>query len=446
MNGQQKNILTVGLLLLAMGIALYIYSVETRIEGGEQTRRERELLEREDRERDSRFRAERVRLREAEEYLNQNSPASARQAQVIFNLIVSRNIDPLITLQARYGLGVALEKMGDKRAALRHFRALKAERPADQDLMEKIEYSLGKVLLQINYESEGKILLESVLVRTQSRALKSKIHTALGAFYLRRGDRRRARENFKVALNYNSDNLSAELGQANAIRGMRGQALVAYDYYDDYLVGISNLDPVRRKKLIKKLKKDYYISGIRCYRKGDFKRAIAFFRKTLSSSPDARTAERAMYFEAESFYALGNKRMAYKIYNRVLTNADSTMDQPALIKKGIILFGQGKLKEAAALFQKAEDDYPSGTYTRRAGEWRKEAEAQIREQTEMDNEDREEERRSINDDTRDKKSDDSNNEDSSETEDSTPGDKDSSSKRNGRGGDSRRSDLADLDY
>lgn len=61
-----------------------------------------------------------VDLREADEYLRQNSRESARAASVIFNRVLAQNIAPDINDMATYGLAVALEKMDDRQAAIEY--------------------------------------------------------------------------------------------------------------------------------------------------------------------------------------------------------------------------------------------------------------------------------------------------------------------------------------
>lgn len=378
MTGQKKGILIFGIILLAAGLGLYVYSVESRFPGGfpgfgfggNGV--------------DNPHRIEiKNRLREADEYLRQNSDNAAGQAQKIFTRLYSRDDTPADLKQlARYGLAVSLEKQGDRASALEHYRALKKARPTDSELVDKVDFSLGRMLMYINHETEGRALLDSLLSRTNDSRMKSKIHTAFGDYYLRRGRTEKARENYLIALKYNADNLRAEIGRANASRSL-GKTASAYDYYDDFLLGNANLTPEKRRRLKQRLSNEYYDLALRHYRSGSYWQAAHYFRRTLNSSAGANVKEKALYWLAESYYSLGQKSQAYNTFSRVLRNADSTMDQPALIKKGIILFQRNKMKSAAAYFKKAEEDYGNTHYTRRAREWREEAEAQIRENSEF---------------------------------------------------------------
>ena len=297
---------------------------------------------------------------------------------VIFNRVFSRDLDPKINHLAKYGLGVALEKLEDRAAALEHFWQLKRENIEDEELRDKVDFSLGRLLLYINHEEEGRSLLKALLARTNDNRLKSKIHTAFGHYHMRAKDRKRARDNFTIALKYFPDNLQAELARAEAKRGSGG-AWAAYNYYDDYLVGLGNLEPEKRKKVDGRVSQDLYESGIKAYRSGNYHSAISYFSKVLARGGEGRQAENSTYWMAESYASLGKNRDAISYYDRVLKNVDTSMDQAALIKKGIILFREGRREGAASAFHRAVEDYPHGTYTRKALEWKRETEAQIRE-------------------------------------------------------------------
>ena len=366
MGDKQKYLLLIGVLLLAAGTGLYLHSVMSG-----PSRPSADLAAREVAARNS--------LREADEYLRQNSVSGARRAQVILTAAYSDETLPLeINQLARYGLAVALEKQGERSAALGHFRALKEKGVHSPRLTDRVDFSLGRLLLRINHDAEGRALLQALLARSTELELKSRIHTALGAHDLRKGRSRSAAENFAIAMKYNPDNLQAELGRARAKRG-GGRTGMAFDYYDDYLTGTGNLDPRGRVRVEKHLKSEYYHSGVAAYRSGEYGRAIYLLDRALKAGLDPVAHERILYLLADSNHQKGNRKRALQLFNRVLSNSESSMDQPALIKKGILRFQDGHLKEAAALFLRAETGYPKTIYTDRAREWRREAETLIRE-------------------------------------------------------------------
>lgn len=370
MNDLQKLILAGGFLLLSGGIVLLAFdrfgsSSPMRFLNVERNENEFQKAERQ--------------LVEADEYLRQNSAESARKALDLFNSVLSRNLKPELNYMSRYGLGMSLEKLDDNAAALEHYRSLKAEQDKlSADLRDKVDYSLGRLLLVINHEVEGRSLLESLLARTNDARMKSKIHTAFGQFYLAHGDRRRAGENFNIALKYFPENLQAEIGRANAESGVRRS--MYYEYYDEYLTGNSHLAPAdRRARVASQVRETAYESGIRAYRGGRYQEAIDLFSRVIRDGGESSESEKARYWTGEALHATGRATEAYNTFERVLSNANGTMDQAALVRMGMILYQQGRLQDALGKFYRAAEDYPNGSYTNRALEWKKETEAQLRE-------------------------------------------------------------------
>lgn len=201
---------------------------------------------------------------------------------------------------------------------------------------------------------------------------------------MRKGQRNRAEANFRIALKYDPENLQAEQGRAAALKG-QGRAWEAYKHYDDYLVGNGNLDPKENAELASDLRRDAYSRGITAYRQGRYHDAAGYLQRALRSSGDARITEKSLFWLGESYAGAGKEDEALGYYDRTLKNADSTYDQAALVKKGILLEKKGRLEEAGAAFQRAVEDYPGGRYTDRALEWRQEVLAQLREKAIVEN-------------------------------------------------------------
>jgi len=370
MNDLQKLILAGGFLLLSGGIVLLAFdrfgsNSPIRFLNVERNENEIQKAERQ--------------LTEADEYLRQNSSESARKALDLFNSVLSRNLGERLNQMSRYGLGLSLEKLDDNAAALEHYRGLKLDQDKlAPEMRDKVDYSLGRLLLVINHETEGRSLLEALLARTNDGRLKSKIHTAFGQFYLARGDRQRAGENFNIALKYFPENLQAEIGRANASSGVRRS--MYYEYYDEYLTGNSHLAPAdRRNRTSNQVRETAYEGGLRAYRSGRYQEAVELFGRVIRDGGDNAETEKARYWSAEALHASGRGSEAYNTFERVLSNANSSMDQPALVRMGIILYQQGRLQDALNKFYRASEDYPNGAYTNRALEWKKETEAQLRE-------------------------------------------------------------------
>lgn len=369
MTGTQKFILGLGVLFLVSGFGILLLerlpekSWQIAADGPTDEARTKE--------------AEAL-LREAEEYLRQNSGDSARQAMGLFNRVLSWDLNQKINQEARFGLAVSLERLGDKETSLEYYRALREEGPVETRLADRLDYRLGKALLEINHEEEGKSILDSLLARTLDTGLKSDIHTAIGHHYLRKKMRKKAKNNFTIALKYNPDNLHAELGRAEAEKGT-GNYRKAYDYYDNYLLGVGNLNPGKKESVKSHVTEQGYEEGLKAYRNGRYSDAVFHFKKVLATDSGVDLTEKVLYWLAESYVKLGSDSLALQTFDRVILNPATEMDQAALIKKGIIMYNQGKLREALMQFHTAIENYPGGAYSVRAEEWRKETEAQLRE-------------------------------------------------------------------
>ena len=309
-----------------------------------------------------------IQLREAEEYLRQNSKESARRALQSFNHILANDVNRDINQKAKYGMAAALELLEENAAALRYYRELKKEEIKDTMIRDKLDYSLGRIYLYLNHESEGRSLLDALLLRTKDKILKSKVFTAFGMYYLRRNECKRAEENFRVALKYDQENLKAAEGRAAAIKS-QGRDWIAYRYYDDYLFGAANLDPKNRKEVVNKVEKEIFDSGIQAFRKGRYHHAISFFKKVCRGTEDKHIEENARFWIAESYKALGLNKKAIKLYSSVLNNSIREKDDVALFKKGLILFQENKIKEAAKVFSELHTGYPDSEYSQKAKEY-----------------------------------------------------------------------------
>jgi len=306
-------------------------------------------------------------LREAEEYLRQNTEDSSREAYKLFNRVMSLNLDEDTNQLARYGMAVALERTGEQATTLDHLRILKKEGVKNNILSEKVDYRLGKILLSINHVEEGRAILDSLLYLTKDDRLRSDIHTTLGSFFSSRGAFTRARENFDIALKYNPENLHAELGRAEAYKNIKRS--LSYDYYDDYFIGNSNLHPEVKKNVYNNLKYEAYDKGVTAYRSGKYKDAIYFLTKATAKYTDPSIYEKSMYWLGESYLAAGNTSKASQSFHKVIRNTNTSMDQPALIKLGIIYFQNGSYEKAANSFKNAQDKYPDEKYSEQAGQW-----------------------------------------------------------------------------
>jgi len=349
----------------------------------------------------------------AEEYLRQNSYDSIRKALDIYNKVLSFAKDVKIKQLAKYGLAYSLYRLNDDNRSLLHLKELKTEKIFDPILEEEVDYLLGRILLLRGHDDEGRAILQNLLVKTTSNDLKSRIHATFGDYYQLKKEFKKAKKSYQIALEYNPDNLHAEIIKENLDKN---KELIPFehDYYDQQLSKktLEEKEPIKKEKdklkdknkdkdkdkekgsqklemseEIEKLKREFSLA-VSLYNQNDLQNAnnqLINLEKKVSQLLMENIKEKGkndLYTLLENiYYRLGevvekqkNNELAKVYYDKVLANPSPELDQAALIKKGIISFEQEKYKEAYNLFSRAVEISPNGKYTTKAMEWLKETE------------------------------------------------------------------------
>jgi tetratricopeptide (TPR) repeat protein len=349
----------------------------------------------------------------AEEYLRQNSYDSIRKALDIYNKVLSFAKDVKIKQLAKYGLAYSLYRLNDDNRSLLHLKELKTEKIFDPILEEEVDYLLGRILLLRGHDDEGRAILQNLLARTTSKDLKSRIHATFGDYYQLKKEFKKAKKSYQIALEYNPDNLHAEVIKENLDKN---KELIPFehDYYDQQLSKktLEEKEPIKKEKdklkdknkdkdkdkekgsqklemseEIEKLKREFSLA-VSLYNQNDLQNAnnqLINLEKKVSQLLMENIKEKEkndLYTLLENiYYRLGevvekqkNNELAKVYYDKVLANPSPELDQAALIKKGMIYFEQEKYKEAYNLFTRAVEISPNGKYTAKAMEWLKETE------------------------------------------------------------------------
>jgi len=343
----------------------------------------------------------------AEEYLRQNSYDSIRKALDIYNKVLSFAKDVKIKQLAKYGLAYSLYRLNDDNRSLLHLKELKTEKIFDPILEEEVDYLLGRILLLRGHDDEGRAILQNLLVKTTSKDLKSRIHATFGDYYQLKKEFKKAKKSYQIALEYNPDNLHAEIIKENLDKN---KELIPFehDYYDQQLSKktLVEKEPIKKEKdkhkdrikekevpqldiseEIERIKREFSLA-VSLYNQNDLQNAnnqLINLEKKVSQLLMENIKEKEkndLYTLLENiYYRLGevvekqkNNELAKVYYDKVLANPSPELDQAALIKKGIISFEQEKYKEAYNLFSRAVEISPNGKYTTKAMEWLKETE------------------------------------------------------------------------
>jgi len=343
----------------------------------------------------------------AEEYLRQNSYDSIRKALDIYNKVLSFAKDVKIKQLAKYGLAYSLYRLNDDNRSLLHLKELKTEKIFDPTLEEEVDYLLGRILLLRGHDDEGRAILQNLLVKTTSKDLKSRIHATFGDYYQLKKEFKKAKKSYQIALEYNPDNLHAEIIKENLDKN---KELIPFehDYYDQQLSKktLVEKEPIKKEKdkhkdrikekevpqldiseEIERIKREFSLA-VSLYNQNDLQNAnnqLINLEKKVSQLLMENIKEKEkndLYTLLENiYYRLGevvekqkNNELAKVYYDKVLANPSPELDQAALIKKGMIYFEQEKYKEAYNLFRRAVEISPNGKYTTKAIEWLKETE------------------------------------------------------------------------
>jgi tetratricopeptide (TPR) repeat protein len=343
----------------------------------------------------------------AEEYLRQNSYDSIRKALDIYNKVLSFAKDVKIKQLAKYGLAYSLYRLNDDNRSLLHLKELKTEKIFDPILEEEVDYLLGRILLLRGHDDEGRAILQNLLVKTTSKDLKSRIHATFGDYYQLKKEFKKAKKSYQIALEYNPDNLHAEIIKENLDKNKQ---LIPFehDYYDQQLSKktLVEKEPIKKEKdkhkdrikekevpqldiseEIERIKREISLA-VSLYNQNDLQNAnnqLINLEKKVSQLLMENIKEKEkndLYTLLENiYYRLGevvekqkNNELAKVYYDKVLANPSPELDQAALIKKGMIYFEQEKYKEAYNLFRRAVEISPNGKYTTKAIEWLKETE------------------------------------------------------------------------
>ncbi|GIX42181.1 MAG: hypothetical protein KatS3mg129_1914 [Leptospiraceae bacterium] len=346
-------------------------------------------------------------LHMAEEYLRQNSYESIRKALDIYNKILSFSKDIQIKQLAKYGLSYSLYRLNDENRALLHLRELKSQKIFDPILEEEVDYLLGKILLLRGHEDEGKAILHNLLAKTTSNDLKSRIHATFGDYYQIKKQYKKAKKSYLIALEYNPDNLHAEIIKEN-IEKNKEVVPFEHEYYDQYLskktLKTKEREPKTKKESVKpiveqeqktidineeieKLKRTL-AEGVSYLNQNNYIKANNIFvdmekeiQQLLNKNIKEKEKNELYDLLENTYFRLGevtekqnNLELAKSYYDKVLTNPSILLDQVALIKKGIIYFERDEYQEAYDLFKRAVEISPNGKFTSKAMEWLKETE------------------------------------------------------------------------
>ncbi|HNN05783.1 MAG TPA: tetratricopeptide repeat protein [Leptospiraceae bacterium] len=325
-------------------------------------------------------------MKEGEELLKQNSRPSIEKALSIFTELYAKDIqNSEDRTRIRFGLALALEKNKDRFPALDIYRELNQDSSLNKEQKEKLSLHLGRLLLKLSQEEEGKIHLDSVLKTSSDKKLRSESLAAIADFYYKKKDLDQARKNYFSAIQEDSNNLHARLGLTRTLRGL-GRDLSPGDIYENFIEytfpedKVIPYEPKDKKETDPKLG-DFFKRGKYFFDKKKYQEAVRNFTRALEKTSDSLQKERVLYYISEAYYHLRNYDRSLHFINEVILNPNPSLDQASEYRKGIILYELKKYKESVSAFNSVIEKYPANTITDRAKDYRNEAQKILGEQS-----------------------------------------------------------------
>ncbi|TGL58038.1 hypothetical protein EHQ58_11640 [Leptospira ognonensis] len=322
-------------------------------------------------------------IKEGEEYLKQTNPSSKEKAVNIFSELAGKEASSVYEFRVKYNQARALEKNGDHYLALDIYKNLRTKPNLTDSERDQLSYSLGNLLLKLDQEAEGKGHLESALRSSTDQKLRSKVLQSLGDFQYKHNQFEPARKNYVLALQEDANNTDARIGWGRTLR-KQGKDWASFDVFDEY-IDTENQLAGANEKVVDEYKDSVFVQAKALYSKKTYWKSIELFQKALTLNPTPSIEENSLYYIASAYDALGRQSQALEFINKALNNANSSLDQAALYKKGTIYFRQGKFANAAGIFQTIVDKYPKNHITEKAIAWKKESMDQIQDSDEVGN-------------------------------------------------------------
>jgi tetratricopeptide (TPR) repeat protein len=304
-------------------------------------------------------------LKEGEILLEQSNPKSIEKAREIFSELYSKENSEPYKFRILYGLANSLEQTGDKLKALEYYKELNQFPNLTNEEKDKLSLSLGKILLLLNREEEGKIHLKYVLKNSQNSKLRSLALTYIADFHLDKNDLEKALKDYILAIEEDPSNYYAKQ-QLEKLSKLMG---IDWRTYNDSPKEITE-KPATAKKTKPKL--SYYQRGKQSFINKKYWTAIRNFKRAIPISKSVKQKEKVLWYIGESYNAVNRLQQSIEYMDKVLENPDMTLDQAAVFRKGTVNFRLNKYEEALVLFQETINKYPKSYYTDKAEEYKKE--------------------------------------------------------------------------
>ena len=282
-------------------------------------------------------------------------------------------------LEARFLLGQTYERLNQMETALEFYQKLQLE-DISKDLMDRLDYRIGRIQLEREYIDEGLNRMFSLLARNGDPLLRSKVYVELGRHHFRRKEWQRAEQNLRIAVGENSRNYEGKELLADTLekQGKKIEArAMRQGIQHDIKLGqkASNqrktqpvATPGDRDRLLYVMRK-----GRENYIKGNLAESSRFYSIAAREYSTTKEADDALYYMGELAMKRKDWTSAVKHFNVAISNKPRNRDEQAYLKKGEAYFSRGDYGRAAKVFSSYLKLFKKGVYRDKAVAWEAES-------------------------------------------------------------------------
>ncbi len=310
----------------------------------------------------------------------------------IYSRLIDLAVDPEVIALAYQGKADALNSLAEyDQSAHFYLEALKKARSinASLDIIDKLHYNLGLVLLKQGKTQEALKEFQGVVKESENNIIKESALVQLGDLYQDLGDYMLAIKSYESILkdypaSLYRDYIQYQLGLIffkkfdydstikllSAFRNNFPSSKYINDVYyllglvysrkEDYASSIRVLEQSRKESREGNFPpQSVYLLANSRYNVGDFNRAIELFKETIRRSQDTELVQRSEYGIADSLYQLGNEKEALSRFKALRSRyPESNLTAEVVFWLAGYYYQHGELNLARRYFLSLIQDFP----------------------------------------------------------------------------------------
>jgi len=264
------------------------------------------------------------------------------KASSLYDKAIAGGIDNPDYARFQKSLILGLQSKNNDKISLLNEIILK--QPAS-DYKVQAQYELAVTYLETDRNTEAASLLENLAAKGENASIRSKSLMKLGYAYQESGRNKDAAEIYK---NFLREFPAAP--ERNAVMDALRNIYITDGKPEEFdaFVKSQNLPSLSETEL----DNTYYAAAETEYANSNWEKAIQAFGKYLDKYPSGLSANKAVYYRAESYYQLNNKEKALKDYDVVLEAGWSDFSENAAERAGEIAMQQKDYAAALKYYEK----------------------------------------------------------------------------------------------